>query len=707
MTAPNDAAKRAVTRSKPRTEPARPRLRVPFAVIVLATLTVSALAMALPASMPWSGIKLLAATYAVLLVPGAVILRSLEWPRSPAAALAGSAAWSMVGVAPGLVLVVMLDGSIDVALIWLLLVIVVGLVVGRGKPIEIGTRVGGLILLLIATMAAFAVLLWFARWNNVGDAVEHIARIRKLTELNPLRSLQEVNLLPPDSGFHPGYAFPLWHAVVALIARVSGLEEPWVFRSLPPLLVPLVAAAVYGAGRRMFGCRAAGVAAWIAYLALFAFPAGGVGYFNQLSYPGYVCIFLVWPLLIDRAFAYLRVGGREPVWTVAAATFLVAAIHPSYSPFIMVLIGAFVAARFFVVHETNELRRLAVLFAAASVPFLLFVIWLYPIATSAATAGGPDHFATLLDRYSNGTLRLKPEFVTRGGVAYIAALVVVPVAAAASRTRAAAFIAGGTAAGVLILTVPLLFTPFSEVMSVSQSRRFVFFLPWAFALVGGTLVLARFRYLAVVAALGVGLLLHNLYPGSFTYRLTDAGPGWVAWFGAVGALVVLVGGASGKLRLRYGNTWAVPIVIALAVPVAFGGLAEVKVGRSDATAFPPHILGAVRQHVGRDDVLIAPLKGAYHLTAHAPIYITAAGSGHGGDTVLNNHEERRMDVRRFFSNDVTLEEAAGIIRRWDVDWILVTKEQPHPRELIDRLTPVFEGRKYTLYPVDASELPPE
>ena len=34
-------------------------------------------------------------------------------------------------------------------------------------------------------------------------------------------------------------------------------------------------------------------------------------------------------------FTYLREGGREPILTIAAASFVVSAVHPSYAPFMI------------------------------------------------------------------------------------------------------------------------------------------------------------------------------------------------------------------------------------------------------------------------------------------------------------------------------------------------------------------------------------
>jgi hypothetical protein len=679
---------------------------VPFALVVLGSLAASAVVCLLPGAGVLMPLKLAAATYAVLVLPGAVILRLLGWPRSLAAALPICATWSVVALAPGFALMLLTDGGLIVAVLWLLFVIGAGLLVGRGKTVEMDLRPTPLTLSFIVGIALFSALTWLGSWVNVGDAVEHIARMRKISELDPPRSLDELGLLPPDSGLHPGYAFPLWHAAGALEVWISGLEETYLFRFWPSLLVPFAACAVYSAGRSMFGSRSAGLATCGAYLGVFAFPWGGDGYFKLLDYPGYICIFLFWPLVIDRTFTYLREGGREPILTVAAASFAVTAIHGSYTPFMIMLIGVFLVVRTAVARDPGDLRRLAVMLAAVTIPFFLFLAWLFPIADSASAtiARGSAHFTTLVDTHG-GLLNMKPEWLTRGGPAAIAALLLVPLASAAVRTRAAAFIGGTSAFVILLLITPWFFTPFAEIESVSQGRRLLFYLPFAFALTGGALILARFRYFAVAGALVAGALLHLRWPGDFAYALKEPGPGWVAWLSAVGAVVVLAAGAAGKLNVRYLNGWALPIVTAFVLPLAVTGIYGMGIlNREKRSGMNEHLVAAVDKYVSRDDVLLGMPKYAYRLTALSPIYVAAVAVGHGGDTVQNKSNERRRDAFAFFTPGTTQEELRDIVSRWHVQWVLVRKDRPYPREYLGRFPPVYEDERYALYPVDPAVL---
>jgi hypothetical protein len=228
--------------------------RLPFAPLILAGVAICGLATFLPTGHGLMPLKLAIATWGTLVLPGAVILRLLGWPRSLASAIGGCATWSVAAVAAGFVLMLVTDGGRLVEFLWLAAVIGVGLVLGRGKPVVVELRLSAGLVLLAAGGVAFMGLLWLGSWNNVGDAVEHIARMRKITELDPPRALDELGLLPPDAGLHPGYAFPLWHAVGAVTVWLSGLEETVMFRYWPVALFPIVGAVLYRAGSFAVSC---------------------------------------------------------------------------------------------------------------------------------------------------------------------------------------------------------------------------------------------------------------------------------------------------------------------------------------------------------------------------------------------------------------------------------------------------------------------
>src|SRR5262249_60002315 len=113
--------------------------------------------------------------------------------------------------------------------------------------------------------------------------------------------------------------------------------------------------------------------------------------------------------------------------------------------------------------------------------------------------------------------RIEPSLVPRSGPVAMAALVLVPLAAIAFRRRWSAYVLGGTAALLAILLVPTLFVHFTDLVSLSQSRRAAGFLPFTFAFAGGLALLAR-SWLVLPAALAAGILLERRWAGGLRLR---------------------------------------------------------------------------------------------------------------------------------------------------------------------------------------------
>ena len=84
-----------------------------------------------------------------------------------------------------------------------------------------------------------------------GDGLFHLARARKLLELDDL-SLDRVSEFA-DGSLHPGYAFPLWHGFLALIATVAGEDPECVVTHLPSILAPLAVVVPSRPGGRSSG----------------------------------------------------------------------------------------------------------------------------------------------------------------------------------------------------------------------------------------------------------------------------------------------------------------------------------------------------------------------------------------------------------------------------------------------------------------------
>ena len=83
-----------------------------------------------------------------------------------------------------------------------------------------------------------------------GDGLFHLARVRKLEAFDSL-SLDAVDEFA-DGGLHPGYAFPLWHGFLALVARVAFVDPADVVLHEASVLAPLAFLVAYEAGYALF-----------------------------------------------------------------------------------------------------------------------------------------------------------------------------------------------------------------------------------------------------------------------------------------------------------------------------------------------------------------------------------------------------------------------------------------------------------------------
>src|SRR5207302_1032078 len=101
-----------------------------------------------------------------------------------------------------------------------------------------------------------------------------------------------------------------------------------------------------------------------------------------------------------------------------------------------------------------------------------------------------------------------------------------------------AFVLGGM---VLVLALELssfLFPRFSDLVSLSQSRRAAGFVPFAFAVAGGAAVLTRgLRLFVLPVALAAGIVLQQVYPGDFELHYAHGGrpslATWIALWGGI------------------------------------------------------------------------------------------------------------------------------------------------------------------------------
>jgi hypothetical protein len=622
---------------------------------------------------------------AVVLAPGWAVARAFG--RQGASA---TLAWGLAVIAAALALTFAVHGSLALTLALELGVGAVALAVGRRR--SAGGRPGAPLLL----GALFGIALWWVSGPIGGDGLFHLARVRKLADFGDL-SLRAVDEFR-DGGLHPGYAFPLWHGFLALVAKVSGLDPTVVVRHEPSLLVPLAFAVAYEAGRAVFGRTWGGWAALLGSVGLYALAPGHGGAYVVLTNPGTAVRQLLAPAAVALFFAAVRGGGWRAYLTLAALAGAAALVHPAFAAFTLLPLCGYAVARTLLVRG-RDLRETAAALAAFVLPLGAVLAWLRPIVReTAAVSPSAAERARALHQYRDQLVvhgdayRLGADVLARGGAVAVAALVSVPLAVLAPRRRWAALVLGGSLTILTLALVPSLFTHFADAVSLSQARRAAGFLPFPFAFAGGMWALARLGALALPLALAAGVLLQQLWPGDFGGRLlTHGGAGAAAWFALGGGALALVAGAVVRREAREPRPLLAAAAAALFVlPVAVHGFGEWTAAQRVGTReLPAPLVAALRMRVPERAVVFSDVETSYRVAAAAPVYVAAAPPAHVANTKANDPRRRVARVARFLrSGDL------AIPRSFGASWILLDRTR-RLRSL--PLPQVYADGRYVLY----------
>jgi hypothetical protein len=645
----------------------------------------------LPAEGLGLGLRLAAAT-ACLLLPGALVARALGVDG-----LAGAFAWSMAALFGATALMFALHTSLWLALVLLCVVAVVAVPFAARRSTAVSLWSLG----VLGLGAAAGISLWWVSGYD-GDAFFHLAREQKLLGLDSLslRSVDEFR----DGGLHPGYAFPLWHAAIALVARLAGVGPAAVVLHAPTVLLPLSFVLTYEAGARLFRSRWAGVATTVAQFALLGLAPGHGGAFTSLALPATASRALLLPALLALVFAYVREPSRPLLASIAAASTAMALVHPSHSVLLAVGLTGFLVVRA-LLGTRHDLPHIGAALAAIVVPAGLVVAWLLPVVreTASNNPGNAEvrrafvDYGGELDVFGLHSYRLTPELFGRAGAIAVASLVLLPLAVFAYRRMWAAFVLGGMLVTFAIALLPFVFPRFADAVSISQARRIIGFSPRAFALVGGALVLAGFlRWALLPLALVAGIVLQHEFQGDFVlpYRPEHGAPAaltWVAFAAAVAALLVATFFGR-RIRQVEGLSVVAAVAVALFVaPVAVHGYSHWSRPPSARQGLPQPLVNAVREHVPAGDVVFSDPHTAYELGAFTPVYVNAAPQFHVADTRANHPATRVREAQRFFHDGGPL----SVPRRYGAQWLLVDRARVlHKRFALPR---VYSSPRYVLY----------
>jgi hypothetical protein len=651
----------------------------------------------------------LAAATLVVLLPGTLVARCLG-QRSAAASFASSV--TLVGA--GLALTFAVGGSLDVTLAFVLgagALAFAWSLTGRQVP---PTRLPGTARFTRGWLALAGLGLgagvWFVQGVFTGDAFFHLGRVRKLDALGSL-SLHNVGEFR-HGGLHPGYAFPLWHAWLALVARLAGVDPTSVARHESSLLVPLALVLAFEMGWAIFRSTGLALAVVLGQVAIKAFASGHAGVYTFLWEPSTVATQLLVPAAVALYFHFVRKPTRAVGLMLAAASGSLALVHPTYALFLAIPLGGFLVARTLLTRGA-DLRNGILAFAVFGLPMTLAFLWLeptvrqtYPVSPGPALlAKNLRHYGTDLVVHSLSRYNLAPGRIDRNGSVAVAALLLVPLALLARRRRWSALVLGGTVAVLGIELWPLVFPHFSDAVSLSQSRRAASFIPFAVALAGGAAIVSRFsRTLALVGGLTLGIWLQVAYAGDFGLRASRTEPTivvWIALYGGIAALVI--GAALAWLRrspppvVRLRGITAALAVFLFVLPVFVHGFSHWTPARKrDRSGLTPGLTRFLQREVRPRSVVFADLGTSYRITAFAPVYVVAVPPVHAANTRPNQLHKRRLAVLRFLVHPTL-----AVPQLWKAEWLVLTREERFRTIEREGLRPAYADRHFVVFRIPA------
>jgi hypothetical protein len=582
--------------------------------------------------------------------------------RSVSAALG----WSLTMLFAAMTLTFLLASSLETATAFFAVGWVAALAALFVRRLEIAWRTRALPGRFIAAGAGLllGIILWHVAGTVQGDGLFHLARVRKLLAFDDLTLHRVVEF--KDGGLHPGYAFPLWHGAIAVVAKVSGVDPTQVFLHAPSFLAPLAVVIAYEAGWALFRSVWAAGAVAGAQAGLVCFAPGHGGAYVLLAQPEPGARHLLVPAALALALESIRAPSVARYLSTAGAGLALAVVHPTYALFLWIPFVGFLAVR--ALWERAGIRPGLAAFGALAVPTTLFIAWLVPVVgkpasvtpSAAERARAITHYRTYLDVGSPTSYHLAPEVLTRTGPIAIVAIVLFPLACLAARRRWAAFVTGGALAVLAVCLAPPIFTHVSDAVSLSQSRRVAGFFPFAFAFAGGLGVLSRFLGPVLPSlALVAGAVIQVVYPGDFQYALKNGAPGVIVWIAVAAGIVALVVGVVRRgLPLEADAGFAAALFL---LPVAAYGLARwTPVPAPPASTLSAGLVHELRTVVTPGAVVYSDQETSYRLAAYAPVYIAVAPPGHVADTKANDPYGRARDGRAFLATgDLAIPERYG------------------------------------------------
>jgi hypothetical protein len=480
--------------------------------------------------------------------------------------------------------------------------------------------------------AAFAFVAWRLSTGIISDALFHVGRMRKLSDLGSL-SITDISSYR-DGAPHAGYAFPLLHAAFAGTARVAGVDVATAFIYLLPLCAFLTMTGAFAVARSLTGWRTAG------YLAAAVLAWDLVTLINglimQVNQPPVFTFFVLTPAAILLFIAAMR-GSRSAAWATMAAVAVIALVHPTYAaPSLAIAAG---------------------------------------IALGSWRAHLRMHSDEFLHHGSRAILMYPWAPVFGRGYVLVAIIGLILLA----RYRDTLPTAGAMLAPLVLLLLPGLSTAVLAVSGMGQFHRFWQVLPWPAVLAATACVAAGLLgwRRALPAALVLAVVMTVLrVEHSFWRQPTSI----VVVAALIGVLVALI--MRPRKIVEAGPWWVSSLLVAAVMlgPVWVGvGRVwdEAKAGphravREDLrTVLTPDVWNYFRGVQGPPPVVLGEDHRLFELLAYADVYAAALPEARSRAEPKVDTAGRRQDELTFFDPATTAAERTKVIDRLHANYVLL------------------------------------
>jgi hypothetical protein len=611
----------------------------------------------------------------VLLLPGWLALRALdldgELGRSGAAPVA--AALGLVAWGPPLALAYLFGLPLGFVIAGVVAEIALLAACVR-RPCSLPDASGREIAAGSAGIAAFAYLAWRLSLPVVGDGLFHVGLIRKLEDAP---GISFANLSPFLHGpANAGYAFPIMHAAIAGVARLSGADPVTAFRDVQPVCAALAIVSAYALGRALTGRRGVGVLA--AVLVAWDLCSLLNGLVIQINQPAPFSVWVLTPAVL--ILFLLEIGHvRRAAPATAAAMVSIALVHPTYAIPALVLAAGLLGGAWLA--GGRRVRTPALTLAGATALTGAVSVWIWAVAIRGGHRHSVLSHADEFLLHGRRALLMYPwaPVFSRGYV--LAAILLLPVVA---RYRRLLPLAASSVALLLLLLVPGVNTVVITAVGMGQFHRFWQPLTWPVVAAAGACIVAtalgRWTW-PVAVALALGLHEVRGIPSD--------------WHAPTSVLVVL-----GLVAVPAGLRWpsrrppalafspgAAALVAAVLAPWIWHWGPVVRTSAEDGpyrsppafetVRITPGAVAAFRRLHGPPPVVLGDPQRLFELFAFADV--RAAELPEARTRAVPRLDESGLNhlAEAFFSLETTAARRNAILRRLHVSYVLLDlRDQP-------------------------------